>query len=603
MKQWLAVLLLILVAALIIPGLNDNGFWIDEGWTFTFIDHDSPREVVQEVIHDRHPPLYFISLWGWRHAAGNSEVALRLLSAFATLIAGACLFRWSSALFGRNAGLAALLIFALVDKQVDFSREIRHYSWLMMWNAASGWMLVRWLQGKPARFGYVLAVIGGIYTHMFMLMILMAHGLYALVMLRFSRRFWQLVGLWALAGLAFLPWLPVFIYQYTLLGSIHHTLPLTWEVVRILIPEYLGKPVTLFAGLIVMALVFAHAYRRQVLMPFLGVFAPLTVMAGLMLLSDNLEFLTERNLSIIIPPLAVLIGFGVTRFEGFTRGALVVFLLVNGLLTTDSHQLLYVDGHYVTAPRQQNLPWRELIRVIADRQINGQPVLTEVGSDTMPVDYHLKRILGRDVQHISLYDLTLNKAEADPLTVLRFEKLPEVAGFWYLYLGSDPTFLDALDSWGYVRSFTYETRHFGNSIFAFRYDSAALLEQKQAMFGDLFTLHKIYAPDEISTGEKLWVSLWWSAVQAPDRDYTVSVFLLNEAGQLVTQHDGFPQENCTPTRTWTPTTLYYDAHPIPIPENLPPGTYQLAVKLYAESGVLSTDSAQEFYIAGSVKVN
>ncbi|MBZ0305669.1 MAG: glycosyltransferase family 39 protein [Anaerolineae bacterium] len=591
MKQWLAVLLLILVAALIIPRLNNQALWLDEAWTFSFIDHDSPREVVREVIDDRHPPLYFLTVWAWHQAAGDSEVSLRVLSAFAALLTGACLFRWAGALFDRKTGLAALMIFALMDKQVDFSSEVRHYTLLMGWNAAAGWMLVRHLKGQKAGFGYVLAVTGGLYTHVLMFLILGVHALYALLVRGFSKR---LMSLWALAGLAFAPWMLVFVYQYAVLGSIHHTFPVTWEVIRLLIPEYLGNPVLLFGGLVLLALVAAPT--RSVLLPFLGVAVPALLILWL-------DFLNERNLSILIPPLAVLIGSGITRFEGFTRGALVIFLLVNGLWTTDAHQILYEDGQYITAPRQQNPPWRELSRLIADRQIDSQPVLSEVGSGTMPIDYHLKRSVGKNVRHVALYDLTRNQHQQDPLTVLRFEKLPDVEGFWYLYWGGDTLFLDALTAWGYTRTAAYHKTHFDDPIYLFRYDSAALLEQKQAVFGDLFTLHQVYAPDEISTGEKLWVSLWWSAVQVPYRDYTVSVFLLNEAGQLVAQHDGFPQENRTPTRTWTPHTLYYDAHPIPIPENLPPGSYQLAVKIYAESGVLNPGSAQEFYIAGSVKVN
>lgn len=592
MKQahWLAVLLLILVAALIIPRLNDQSLWLDEAWTFSFLNHDSPREVVREVIHDRHPPLYFLSLWAWRQAAGDSEVALRLPSALAALLAGACVFRWGGELFGREAGLAALLIFALMDKQVDFSSEVRHYTFLMLWNAAAGWMLVRWLKGQKAGFGYVLAVTGGLYTHALMLLILMVHGLFALVTLRVSRR---LIGLWGFAALAFSPWMLVFVYQYTVLGSIHHTFPFTWEVVRLLIPEFLGSPVTLSGGLVILAVLLSKS--RAVLMPFGGVVVPLALIVGL-------GFFNERNLSIIIPPLAVLIGLGVTRFEGFTRRALVVFLLVNGLFTTDAHQILYEDGRYITTPRQQNPPWRELSRLVADRQIDSQPVLTEVGSGTMPMDYHLMRSIGSDVRHVALYDLTRRKDELDPLTALRFEALPNVEGFWYVYWGGDTLFLDALESWGYTRTATYQQSHRGDPIYVFRYDSAALLDQEMIVFGDLFWLHRTNAPSQVSAGKTVWVSLWWSAVQAPDRNYTVSVFLLDDSGRLVAQHDGFPQENKMPTLQWTPGVLVYDVHPIPIPAGLPPGRYTLAVKIYAESGVLATDSADEFYVAGVIRV-
>lgn len=586
---WLAVLLLLLIAALIIPGLNDQALWFDEGFTYRFINVDSAQEVVRQVADDRHPPLYFLSLWAWTQVAGDTEVALRVLSAFAAVIAGACLFRWSKSLFGSAAGLAAVLIFALVDKQVDFSREVRHYTWLMMWNAASAWMLVRWMKGQGSGFGYVLTVIGGMYTHTFMLMILLVHGVYALLTLGFSKKMGKLVSLWALAGLAFLPWLLVFYFQYTLLGSIHHTLPLEWDIIRLLIPEYLGRPVVMFAGLMLLAifLMRSKAYRWTVLMPVLGVFLPLVVIFTLMSLSRNLEFMTERNLSILIPPLAVLIGVGVTRFEGFPRGALVIFLLVNGIFTSDSHQLILQGDTYVAAARQQNPPWRELIRIVADRQIGQQPVVTEVGSDTMVVDYHLGQLVGKDIQHAGTYEMVRNKETAgDPLTRLRFEFLPEVEGFWYLYWGSDTAFMEAIGSWGYARTAEYQVEHFDNPIYAYRFDSTSLLNETLATFGDQIRLHRIHR--QKTDDDTLMVSLWWSATRPLPENYTVSVFLLNAAGQLVSQHDAMPQQKMT---AWLPNTLYYDSHPVPLPS----GDYRLAVKIYSGETILQTETGDAFF--------
>ena len=76
------------------------------------------------------------------------------------------------------------------------------------------------------------------------------------------------------------------------------------------------------------------------------------------------------------------------------------------------------------------------------------------------------------------------------------------------------------------------------------------------------------------------MTLWWTAEQTPPLDYSVSVFLLNDAGTLAAQHDGPPLEGASPTSTWQPGDLKYDIHPVVLPATLPAGTYQLAVKVY-----------------------
>ena len=88
-----------------------------------------------------------------------------------------------------------------------------------------------------------------------------------------------------------------------------------------------------------------------------------------------------------------------------------------------------------------------------------------------------------------------------------------------------------------------------------------------------------YAADH--TGDMLNVTLFWRASAAMARDYTVFVHLLDANGNVVAQHDGQPTWQLPiPTDTWQPGETLRDSHPIPLPENLPPGTYQLRVGVY-----------------------
>jgi hypothetical protein len=96
----------------------------------------------------------------------------------------------------------------------------------------------------------------------------------------------------------------------------------------------------------------------------------------------------------------------------------------------------------------------------------------------------------------------------------------------------------------------------------------------------LFALRRFHAPGSAVPGESITLALWWTARQTPALDYSVSVFLLNDSGQLVAQHDGPPLDGVVPTSAWQPGDLYYDTHKIALPSALPAGDYQLGVKVY-----------------------
>ena len=74
----LAVLLIAFAARLYT--LGDPAFWYDEGlvgWSARLAFLETARWTAADV----HPPLYFWAVTAWRWLAGESEFALRLLSA------------------------------------------------------------------------------------------------------------------------------------------------------------------------------------------------------------------------------------------------------------------------------------------------------------------------------------------------------------------------------------------------------------------------------------------------------------------------------------------------------------------------------------------
>lgn len=282
-------------------------------------------------------------------------------------------------------------------------------------------------------------------------------------------------------------------------------------------------------------------------------------------LNARREFLTVRNFILITPPILLLAARGLTNVPQNARLFALGLLLVIGLTTVDA--------------RRDYPDWDAVAHTVSDHYVSNEAIFMDVWVGDFPLRYYLDQQVPaaewislrewRDTYHVNFMPELL-------------QKLREIDAFWLIYWGDDP-----LDEYGHLfaetnfqRTATLITDHQGTPIYSYRYDR--LPPGKVADFGEnLFSLQRFYAPDTIAPGETLTVSLWWTAYKTPELDYSVSVFLLNEAGQLVAQHDGPPLDGAEPTTQWQhPLTMHYDTHQIELPDNLPPGAYQLGVKMY-----------------------
>jgi hypothetical protein len=102
-----------------------------------------------------------------------------------------------------------------------------------------------------------------------------------------------------------------------------------------------------------------------------------------------------------------------------------------------------------------------------------------------------------------------------------------------------------------------------------------------ALFGDRFRLLGYgNVPESFEPGWILVPELYWQADEPDGRDYTVYVHVINEAGELVAQSDGPPQQGAYPTSIWAAGERVVDLKFIPIPLGTPPGEVTLLVGLY-----------------------
>ena len=84
----------------------------------------------------------------------------------------------------------------------------------------------------------------------------------------------------------------------------------------------------------------------------------------------------------------------------------------------------------------------------------------------------------------------------------------------------------------------------------------------------------------MSPGDTLTVTLYWQALGAIDRSYTVFNHLVGPDGRLGGQEDGLPAGGARPTTTWAPGEVIVDRYTLRLQPDAAAGDYQLVVGLY-----------------------
>ncbi len=571
-----AALVLILLLGWIVRThhVETRSLWADEGWTMLLSQGPGMGVITRTLAADQHPPLFFMLFRLWRDVAGDTEFADRYFSVLIGIIAIAGVAHLGRELFSREVGVLAALIFALADLHIDLSQEVRHYGLLAALAVWSSVFYARWWRRptRANRIGYVLTSLALLYTHYLGGFVLIVQAIHLLLTVRPWRRWAEGVFLLGAVGLGFLPWLPVVIdqnrirwtnplyYQNALPNSIQ-----TYHAVRTAV---LGHYYGLLGGLVLVGLVYVlyqpsrPRVRLRPAWPVLYLAIWIALVVGVTVtVNENRQFLTVRNFVLIVPPVAVLVGHGLSNLERSARLFMVAVILTVSLTTVDARRF-YPD-------------WRTVTRHVTTYHLDDEPILMDIWVDDFAVRYYIDHQMGKNVPRVSLREWRDQYKTLFLPHLLGY--LQQIDAFWLIYWGDKPMdeYGGLIAQEGFQRTATLKVDHLGTPLYSYRYDR--LTDTTIALFGDLFALRKFNAPPSVAPGHTLSVALWWTAEQVPPLDYSVSVFLLDATGTLAAQHDGAPLEG---TSTWQPGELKYDIHPVALPASLPPGEYQLGVKIY-----------------------
>jgi len=249
---WLKILVISLIGLGIFfrfAHLGQKLYWGDESFTSLAISGHTLAEVKQEVLNHQdvlpvktldkyqhidpersvadtvnylmtsdpqHPPLYYVMVRLWAQVFGDSPAVVRSLSALFSLLIFPSVYWLCLELFESPVvGWIAMALIAVSPLQVFFAQEARQYSLWMVTILLSSAALLRAirLETFASWAVYTLTLVLGLYTHLFTVLVAIAHGIYVLVRQQFC--FTQTLLNYLLgsitACLMFLPWLIVFI--------------------------------------------------------------------------------------------------------------------------------------------------------------------------------------------------------------------------------------------------------------------------------------------------------------------------------------------------------------------------------------------------------
>jgi mannosyltransferase len=390
-------------------GLGKESIWLDEVTSLLIARMDLRSEVAWAAA-DIHPPLYYFALHGWL-LSGETEFALRALSALLGVLAIVILYALARELFGPHVALLSAFLLALSPLHIWYSQEARMYAMVATMSLLSSYFLLLSLRRGQTRYwlSYVLTATLALYTHYFMLFVLLFHNLFALYWLWRNNRLKNFWYQWFVAELAiallFLPWAPVFYRQVTARGGGWVEKAIGRPSLRMLFDTWLsfnigpdGKlyPVllrrlayVLFGASVVAAIVklfwgreladakeeLAHAYREGLLFCFLYSAVPPLV---IWLFAQVTPMYTIRYLSPFLPPYYMIIANGIYALKwDWTRFAIVLCLA-----------LILLVGDCNAWRVEQRDDWRGISAYVLAQSKPGDVVLFSPRWNAKPFDYY-----------------------------------------------------------------------------------------------------------------------------------------------------------------------------------------------------------------------
>jgi hypothetical protein len=338
--RWAApVATLVLTAGVVLRFATTSSLWIDEALTVHIARLPLP-DLFEALRHDGSPPLFYLLLHAWMNLFGQGDVAVRALPGLLAVATLPLAFALGRRIDGRRGGWAAALVVASSPFVVRYATEARPYGLEVLLVVAGALAVARALERPAAgRLAVVAAATGALLlTHYWSFYLVAVAGLVVLSRLRdpAARPAALRVALaMAAGGLAFLPWLPAFLFQAEHTGTPWAARPApvkVWFAVR----EWGGGDAPGEVALALALLAAAGVAARRA--PALAVTVAGTLVVALIACRAAPAAYVPRYTSVVVGLALVLAGVGAARIGRPALAAVVAGGLVISILGVDDQR-------------------------------------------------------------------------------------------------------------------------------------------------------------------------------------------------------------------------------------------------------------------------
>ena len=226
--RWLALAFLVLEAGvgLWLRFATSSQLWLDEAQSVNIAN--APLDQIQGLLkQDGAPPLYYYLLHFWMQLFGSSDVAVRSLSGLISVGTIVVTYFVVKRIWGFEVGVLAAALLGASSFATYYATEARMYSLVMLLTALGVGALARLFESPSWRRLVSVALVAGAlaYTQYWSFYLFLTLGLWLVGALflskdRKTKRAAQFgLGALVLAGVAFLPWLPTFLFQRSHTGT------------------------------------------------------------------------------------------------------------------------------------------------------------------------------------------------------------------------------------------------------------------------------------------------------------------------------------------------------------------------------------------------
>ncbi len=613
-SKWLFILTL--ATCLRFYHLDGQSLWSDEGNSVALARRGF-MEIAQRTAFDIHPPLYYWLLKIWLTIFGDSEMALRSLSAILGVgLVG--LSGWlGQRLFSLRVGLIAAFLAVFAPLQIYYAQEARMYMLLAFLCTATvslAWELRTAPTARLWGIAYIATVTAGLYTHYAYPLILGVIGLtivgQASCLFKKDRQdacsTMRFIIYTLIAWLFYLPWIPTAWRQLTTWPSEKQAVPLltilktvantllfglTWPIDLGIMPMVGLGLLILLTVLMIIWQTLPTNFALKLLLWWL------ILPSGLTCLIYSPAFL--KFLIVATIPLTLLLA---VTLEKFTRPLTPASRpLILFFLTATSMFSLY---HYYTNPSYARDNYRGIVAFI---KAVGQPtdgiILNAEGQQDVFNYYYYP--LGFSNPK-GLYPLPRHRPLDKAATVTELQQIvansPKIYAVYWASPQADPRGL--IENWLNRHLFKATDQWYGNVrlvSYARPLTVGLTITPTNSRLGEHIRLVGYgVGEQEIAAGDILQLALVWQTDAPLNNNYVVFGQLLDGANHVVAQRDAAP---LLPTSLWPTDKVITDTHGLFIEPGTPPGLHRLIVGLYdSQTGQRLAGSTQDFIDLGQVKV-